>query len=402
MLSHTRWPAVSAGIFAGVVAAIFVGKLPGALPALGDDFGISLVASAWVVSTFNLLAMTGAVLFGLLADRAGALRFCLAGLVALVLGGAGGASAASTEVLLVSRLVEGTGFLAVAVSAPSLVASAAVGSDRGLALGIWSAYMPFGITVALLATPLMLAAAGWRGLWWASVVAAVVALGAVWRSRAGFPVPPPRAERTLAGIAGALRQSGPWWCASAMGFYAFQWTAVMVWLPTFLVKEHDLTVLAASALTALVVGVNVPGNLLGTWLLHRHVSRGRLISLAALLMGTAAIFLFTTGLPGGVRYAACLGLSFFGGLTPPAVFTSSQVYARAPTQIASLQGLILQLSNLGQFIGPPAFAIVVSSTGSWDATVYLLVTAAAGGLVAGQLVGRTERHLKVERARSRR
>lgn len=399
MPSDTHWPAVSVGIAAGVVAAAFVGKLPGALPTLSDQFGLSLVAAGWVVSMFNALAVTTAVFFGFLADRAGALRICLAGLAALVLGGAAGAVAATTEMLVTSRFVEGAGFIAVAVSAPALIASAAVGRHRGLALGIWSAYMPFGFTVALLATPFMLAATGWRGLWWAGVAAAAATLAALWRVRAQFPLPPPRAERTLASIAQALRQPGPWWCALAMCFYTFQWTAVMVWLPTFLVQEHQLTMLAASALAALVVGINVPGNLLGTWLLQRNVPRGRLISAAALMMGSCAIILFATDLSDGARYAACLGLSFFGGMTPPAVLTSSQHYARTPGQIASLQGLIIQLSNFGQFIGPPAFAMVVSATGGWSTTAYLLVTAAAGALVAGQLVGRSERRLAAERAR---
>jgi MFS transporter, CP family, cyanate transporter len=400
MPSRTRWPAVAVGIVAGVVAAAFVGKLPGALPALSNEFGLSLVMAGWVVSMFNALAVVTAVFFGFVADRVGALRSCLAGLAALVLGGAAGALAPSTEALLVSRFVEGAGFIAVGVSAPALIASAAVGRDRGLALGIWSAYMPFGFAVTLVATPFVLAATGWRGLWWITVAAAAGTLAALWHMRAQFPLPPPRTERTFASIAQALRQPGAWWCALAMCFYAFQWTAVMVWLPTFLVKERGLSMLAGSMLTALVVGVNVPGNLLGTWLLQRGVPRGKLISLAAFLMGASGAVLFASGLSDAVRYAACLALSFGGGMTPPAVLTSSQFYARAPGQIASLQGLIVQLSNFGQFVGPPAFAAVVSATGGWDATGSLLVTAACGAFIAGQLVARTERRLAAERTTS--
>jgi len=393
MPSRTHWPAVWVCIVAGVVAATFVGKLPGALPALSAEFGLSLVSASWVVSMFNTLALATAVFFGFVADRAGALRSCLGGLVALTVGGAGGALATSTEVLLLSRFVEGAGFIAVGVSAPALIASAAVGRDRGLALGIWSAYMPIGFAIALLATPFVIAAAGWRGLWWGTVLAAVVVLASLWRVRSAFPLPPPHVERTLASLAQALRQPGPWWCALAMCFYTFQWTAVMVWLPTFLVQERSLTLLVATALTTLVVGVNIPGILLGTWLLQRHVPRGKLISAAAVLMGVSGIALFAGGLPDGARFAACLALSFFGGMTPPAVLSSSQVFARTPTQIASLQGLIVQLSNIGQFVGPPAFAMVVSATGDWTATAYLLALAALAALVAGIAVGRVERRM---------
>jgi len=172
----------------------------------------------------------------------------------------------------------------------------------------------------------------------------------------------------------------------------------MVWLPTFQVKERELTLLAASSLTTLVVGVNVPGILFGTWLLQRNVPRGTLISVAALLMGASGVALFAAGLPDGARFAACLILSFCGGMTPPAVLSSSQHYARTPDQISSLQGVIVQLSNLGQFVGPPAFALVVSATGGWSATAYLLVAAAAGAVAAGALVRRNERQMAVARA----
>jgi predicted MFS family arabinose efflux permease len=390
MSLHTRWPAVSVGIASGVVAATFVGKLPGALPTLSGQFDLSLVAAGWVVSMFNALAVFTAVFFGFIADRAGALRSCLAGLAALALGGAAGALATSTGMLLASRFVEGAGFIAVGVSAPALIVSAAVGRDRVLALGVWSAYLPFGFAAMLLVTPFVLEAAGWRGLWWMSVAGALVTLATLWHMRHEFPLPPPRASRTLNSIAQALRQPGPWWCALAMCLYTFQWTAVMVWLPTFLVKERELTVLAASSLTTLVVGVNVPGILFGTWLLQRNVPRGTLISVAAVLMGASGVALFAAGLPDGARFAACLILSFCGGMTPPAVLSSSQHYAHTPDQISSLQGVIVQLSNLGQFVGPPAFALVVSATGGWNATAYLLAAAAAGALVAGQLVNRVE------------
>ena len=83
MQLRTSWPAVSAALFAGVVAAGYVGKLPPALPALKTEFGLSLVEAGWVVSTFNTVALTAAVGFGVMADWIGAFRFALAGLALL-------------------------------------------------------------------------------------------------------------------------------------------------------------------------------------------------------------------------------------------------------------------------------------------------------------------------------
>jgi cyanate permease len=398
MHTRTSWTAVSALLVAGIVGAGAVGKLPGALPLLREEFGLSLVAAGWVVSMFNTLALATAVFFGLLADRTGALRACFLGLAALAAGAALGAAAHSTTTLLVSRFIEGAGFIALVVSVPALIASATAGDNRNVALGLWSGYMPVGFALVLLATPVVLAAVGWRGLWWGQVVAVAAIAFAIWRLRGRFPLPLPRAERTVASITEALRHPAPWWCAVAMGFYALQWTSVMVWLPTFLLNERQASPLGASALTALVVGVNAPGTLFGTWLTHRGLARGTLISVSAALMGICGVAIFALALPDGWRYAACIGLSFLGGITPPAVFTSSQAYARSPAQIASLQGLVIQWSNAGQFVGPPAIAAIVSATGNWNASLYVLLAAALCGLAAGQLVNRYERRLLAARA----
>lgn len=258
--------------------------------------------------------------------------------------------------------------------------------------------MPVGFAVTLVASPFVIATVGWRGLWWGQAATIGAVAFAIWRLRDRLPVTAPHAERTAAAIVEALRHPAPWWCAIAMGFYALQWIALMVWLPTFLLNERGASPLAAVALTALAVGVNSPGTMLGTWLVHRNLARGTLISVAAALMGACAIAIFAPALPDGWRYAACLGLSFFGGITPPAVLTSSQAYARSPAQIGSLQGLIIQWSNAGQFVGPPAVALMVSATGGWYASLYVMLAAALGGVAAGLLVNRTERRLLALRA----
>lgn len=398
MATRTSWTAVAVLLAAGVAGAGAIGKLPGALPPLRAEFGLSLVAAGWVVSMFNAVALASAVFFGLFADRAGALRACFFGLAALAAGGALGAVAASPAALLVSRFIEGAGFIALVVSVPGLIAAVTASRDRNLAFGLWSGYMPVGFAVTLVASPFVIATVGWRGLWWGQAATIGAVAFAIWRLRDRLPVTAPHAERTAAAIVEALRHPAPWWCAIAMGFYALQWIALMVWLPTFLLNERGASPLAAVALTALAVGVNSPGTMLGTWLVHRNLARGTLISVAAALMGACAIAIFAPALPDGWRYAACLGLSFFGGITPPAVLTSSQAYARSPAQIGSLQGLIIQWSNAGQFVGPPAVALMVSATGGWYASLYVMLAAALGGVAAGLLVNRTERRLLALRA----
>jgi MFS family permease len=386
----TSWPAVTAALFAGVAAAGYAGKLPPALPALREEFGLSLVAAGWVVSIFNTIAAAAAVAFGLGADRLGALRFAAAAVALLAAGGVAGALAPSGGWLLASRIVEGAGFLALTVSLPALIFSATAPADRRLTLGLWSSYMPFGMAITLVAAPLALAWVGWRGLWLAVVGAMLVCAGALFLQGERY-VRPPSSSRTLRAIAEGLRQPGPWWAAGAMGCYTAQWTAVMVWLPTFLVQTRGVSLAAASLVTAAVVAVNVPGTLTGTWLLERHVPRGMLIGAAAVAMAVSGIGIFADAAPDWLRLGSCFAFSYLSGVTPPATFTSTQTYARSASQVASLQGLIMQVSNLGQLLGPPAVAAVVAATGRWADAVYVMLVAAACGLACGLAITRHER-----------
>jgi predicted MFS family arabinose efflux permease len=390
MQPGTRWPAVAAALFAGVVAAGYVGKLPPALPALKSEFGLSLVAAGWVVSTFNTVALATAVGFGLVADRIGAFRFALAGLALLAVGGVAGAAAPSGAWLIVSRVVEGAGLLAVTVSVTALVFAAAAPGDRKLALGIWSTYMPFGMAVAMAAAPLAIDAIGWRGLWLAVVAATIAAAAALAAQRRNYPPAPP-SGRTFGAIVAGLRQPGPWWNSFVMAFYTAQWSGVMVWLPTFLVQTRGASLGAASLVAAAVVAINVPGNLTGAWLVQRHTPRGLVVCTAAVLMGAFAVGIFAEGAPDWVRLGSCLAFSYASGVIPAVSFAAAQSYARSQSQVASLQGLMMQGSNLGQFLGPPAIAAAVSIGGRWGDAVYVMLAAAALTLVCGVAVARDER-----------
>jgi len=393
VLTRTRWPAVWAAIAAGIVAAAYVGKLPPAIPLLREEFQLSLIAAGWVNSTFNTLAVTTAVFFGALAGRYGALRCCAAGLLALMLGGLLGAAANSEAALLASRVVEGAGFIVIAVSAPALITAVSAPRERNLTLGLWSIYLPFGVSLTMLLSPLLLGSLGWRGLWLVIVLLTLACLAALMRSRGAYGVARGGAAHSLSSMVQALRQPGPWWLALGFGCYALMFYALMVWLPTFLTQERGASVTAAALLTALAVAVNLGGNLLGTWLVHRAAPRGHVISLAFLVTAVCSYGIFSSALPDALRATLCMLFMFAGGTIPAAVLSGSQIYARNAGEVGSIQGLIVQLAQAGPFFGPPLIAAVVSASGSWNAAMWVLLAAAALGTLFGQLAARTERAL---------
>jgi len=225
-----------------------------------------------------------------------------------------------------------------------------------------------------------------KGLVLAILAAALVALLS---QRHHFARIGTRRYDAAADIRGALRQPVPWLLTLIFAAYALQFFAVVIWLPTFLKEQRLLSAGTIALLTALVIAVNVPGNLVGGTLLHRHVNRGRLIASASLAMGLAGLGIFSEALPDPLRYLCCLLLTGAGGLIPVAVLSSSAVLAERPQQIGTLQGLYLQGSNLGQFAGIPLVAAIVAANGGrWQSALIVTASASAICVVLGLLVAR--------------
>ena len=398
--ARTHWPAVLAAAFAAVAIAVNIGKLPLALALLRSELGLSLVQAGWVSAMMNALAMVAALAVGLVAGRLGALRMvgaglglsALASLLGMGVGPATGSAAASFAWLMGSRFLEGAGMLAVAVAAPSLISAASASADRRFALGVWACYMPVGVSLGIALAPALLPGTGWRGLWLAATMVLALAAAACWRQRAcyalagdsGHPVP-------LREAWGVLRQPLPWLLALCFGLWALQHFALIIWLPTYLGEQRGLGAGWVALLTCTMLLANVPGNLLGGRLVQRGWSRGRLIVLANTVTGLCALGAFSDALPDVLRFGLSVLLSLVGGLIPVAVMSSSAVLARHPAQISAIQGLIMQGSQLGQFVGTPLIAAVVAASGQWSTAGGVVAGAAAGGIALGLLAWAVER-----------
>jgi DHA1 family inner membrane transport protein len=387
-VTRTDWRGVWAVFVGGLVTGAYMTKVPPALPQMRGELGLSLLESGLIVTTFNVLGMLVGVLAGMLGDRFGRKRLALAGLGLMAAGGALGAAVSSFVPLLASRFLEGVGFILFAVPAPALMSGlTATPRDRSRALGLWSSYMPTGGTIALLAAPLLIGWWGWRSLWLAIAAAAILA--AVVFARA-VPDAPPANVGSMRLIAESLRQKGNLVMALLFASYVGQWTTVMVWLPTFL-TEHGGTTTAAAMATAVMVLVNVPGNLAGGWLLSHGIARSRLVIGACAIAAACEIGMFSDGLPGALRFALMLAFSLCAGVIPASVFAGLPVHARTPQHIATGNGIVLQFSNLGQFFGPLAIAWIASRFGGWEATLWPLLAFAVIGAACGAALGAIEK-----------
>ncbi len=386
----TNWRAVWAVFVGGLVAGAYMTKVAPALPAMRAELDLTLVEAGFIATTFNVMGMLVGVLAGVACDRFGYKQLALGGLAVMAAGGALGAAAGSFEAVLLARFLEGVGFILFVVPAPTLMtAAAATPRDRAKALGIWSAYMPTGGSIALVAAPWLIAAWGWRGLWYALAVAAGAA--ALLFARL-VPRSRPAQLSSLRLVLESLTRANLA-MAALFACYVAQWTSIMIWLPTFLVDEHGASTAAAALATALMVAVNAPGNLAGGWLLARGLPRGTLVIAASIAAAVCEIGMLASSLPGALRYSLVLAFSLCSGVIPASIFAGLPVHAKTPSHIATGNGIALQGSNLGQFFGPIALAWIASRFGGWQATLWAMLAFAAGGALCGLTIAVIEKRL---------
>src|SRR5690606_30199909 len=127
-------------VFAGMAAALNVGKLPSALPVLQAEFDLTLVQVSWMVSLFMLGGALIAGIAGSAADRFDARRTMITGLLFTAATGALGAFAPSARVLFLSRALESLAFLMTVLPGPALIAGIVPRARVRGWLGMWSAY----------------------------------------------------------------------------------------------------------------------------------------------------------------------------------------------------------------------------------------------------------------------
>ena len=374
-------------IAAGVVAALHVGKLPPALPVLGQVLGVSLLQAGFLLSLVQLAGMTLGLFTGLAAQRVGLKRSMVAGLWVLALASTLGAMAPGVHGLLAARVLEGLGFLWVVLPAPALVRRLVPPEKLSGMLGMWGAYMPLGASLALLTGPLIIAGAGpqwgWRILWWLlAALAAVLALVLAWRvpaepSVAAMPAGPPRNSQL---IAMTLRSRAVWFMALAFATYSGQWLAVVGFLPS-IYAQAGLVGGWTGPLTALAAAVNIIGNVAAGRLLGRGLPPLALLAAGFCAMAGGALLAFSGLVPPVLQYAAILGFSMVGGLVPATLFSLGVRLAPSADTVSTTVGWMQQWSALGQFAGPPLVAWVAAVAGGWQWTGWVSAASSALGLL---------------------
>jgi len=380
-MNQTHWPRIWIAFLAGCIGAFQIGKTFASLALIIDELSLSLVQAGLILSLFSLIAAFAGAGFGLLSDRVGHLYMAMTGLLISAAGAFLGASASGIELLLLSRLIEGLGFILAIVALPSLISRSATERSRPLAMGLWGAFMPAGIGLSMLITPGLVDWHGWRGLW--NDIGIILLLWSVilYFAFRGATSKPGVHISTSDFIANVLRL-GPLLVVAGFVCYSSLYQSLTAFLPTILVTDYSVPLAQAARFGALVVVGNVIGNISAGWLIGRGFAPWKLLTVSFIAMGLCASLVFASFSDPIVKTLSGFLFSAFGGLFPGTAFVLAARYSIHPSQMALMAGLMLQGAGIGQTIGPMMVSSMVEYSGSWNSANILVISFATIGLVS--------------------
>lgn len=379
---------------AGILAAFQVGKAPPVLSDIRSELGISLFHAGWLLSIFSFTGLLMGTFTGAIADAVGHRRLMLAGLILQTAGTILGSFAYSFNGLLATRFLEGTGFLAVSISTPTLIFQVVKPKDVKVALSIWACYIPAGVSLTMILLPLILIYTDWRGVW--QVNAGILVFYTLILSKKTSHIRYKTLSRGMElkkivrDIVKTSKSPGPLFLSLIFITYALQWLSVMGFLPTLILEKFGFSKSGASFLTAGMVFVNIFGNLAGGKLLKMGFARHKLIAFASMIMGISTFAIYFDTPHFIVNYTGCLVFSIFGGLIPASVLGGVPLYAPSKNLIATTNGLVVQFGQTGQVIGPPILAYLVAQTGSWSSGSWFLGGVAGLGVILSFFLSRIQ------------
>jgi len=308
-----------------------------ALPDIGAALHLHRSELPWVMTIYTLFFGGLMLLGGRIADLFGARRMTLAGLTLFTASSLLCGLSSGAAMLLAGRSLQGVGAALMSPAALSTVMTLFTGSDRGKALGVWSALSGAGSALGVILGGVLTSEAGWRWVFAINVpigVALLIAipLAAPARQRPGA------VERGL-DIPGAVLVTVGTGAAiyGLINVGSHGWSAASTVLPL---------VLAAAIWAFLaVLERRVRRPLLTVGLLGRRaVLAGSFLMLAATGLMVGGFFLGSFALQHAHNYSALrVGLAFL----PIAVATvagaqaGSRVLTRVSARVVAVTGLAL-------------------------------------------------------------
>ncbi|MDA8145074.1 MAG: MFS transporter [Thermaerobacter sp.] len=385
MSGRRRWwvlAALSAGFFLNFLDR---GAISVAAPFLGRDLHLDKLQLGEVMSAFFLGFVLLQFPAGMVADRLGPRLVAAAGMVWWSVFTAVTGLATGFGQLFSVRFLFGLGEGLYPPSSLKALAQWFPHRERATANGLMLSADRAGFAVAPLVGVLVIAAWGWRPLFWLLGLPGLVAAAWIYWTQRGMPAPPRRDWRWR-DVGRLLALPAVWYLAAMWFFFYLAFWGISSWLPTYLYRDLHATVFkmgvgASIPFAAAVLGMLLGGVLSDRWAAGRRkrtIVPALVLAAACLTAGVLAHSLWLT--------VGLFALGMFCHATVSSGFYAAPADLLPPQVVGGALGLVNALGMLSGVVAPTLFGWVVQRTGSyadgfWPLVASLGVAAILMGIV---------------------
>ena len=382
------WVVLFAIYLATLAAPLNQTKVSPVLPILRETFGLSYGSAGWLISIFSIMGFVLALPAGFILQKIGIKITGLISVGSLMIGSALGALAGGAGLLFFGRFIEGIGMGLIMVAAPAAISIWFPAEKRGLPMGLWASSVGVGIIAAMNLAPKLVAAYNWQAVWWAgSAISAVafVLFGILFRMPRKDEIPqspaqpaPDSTRDKPVSLTKSMANSSLWMIAISFGMYNL---TVMAWnnfYPDFLATKRGYSLEEAGFISSLLMMVGIFAGPIAGFISDRIGSRKMVILIPYIIL--TLLFLFPFTVTGWMIAGVMICAGIMVGAIAPVILAAVPEIMKKPETIGIGMGVAALCQNLGMFIGPALFGVLLERT-SWAGAGYLMIPLCAIGII---------------------
>jgi EmrB/QacA subfamily drug resistance transporter len=184
--ANPRWT-LAATILGSLMAFIDGTVVNVALPVLQSDLHATITDAQWIVNAYLLVLSALILTGGSLGDRLGLIRVFAAGVLVFTAASICCGLAPSASLLILARGVQGLGAALLVPGSLAIIAAVFPRSERGWAIGIWSAFSAIAAIAGPLLGGVLVQMISWRAVFFINVPIAAVVLWILMRHMPAIP-----------------------------------------------------------------------------------------------------------------------------------------------------------------------------------------------------------------------
>jgi EmrB/QacA subfamily drug resistance transporter len=200
---------LAAAILGSITAFIDSTVVNVALPRIRDDLGGGLAGQQWLTDAYLLTLGSLLLVGGALGDLHGRRRMFALGLMGFGVASVLCAVAPSIEALIVARALQGVAAALLVPNTLGLIVARFDASERGAAIGTWTAWAGIAMVIGPLAGGVLLESGSWRWIFAVNLIPIMAALELVRRLDATHDVPSGGRADHVGGVLATLGLGGP-------------------------------------------------------------------------------------------------------------------------------------------------------------------------------------------------